>query len=148
MPRVRGNYKERWLRKAQASTQDYTDGVRDPRADWERATTAARNSYVAGVQASIGRGAWEKGVTAAGSSKWQHKAEVLGSQRFGAGVADAQLDYQEGVAPYIAALEKLQLPGRGPKGDPRNLERVRVVCQTLRLVKTGERPASGGGALP
>jgi hypothetical protein len=35
----------------------------------------------------------------------------------------------------LQVIESIQLPPRGPKGDPRNIERVRVIAQALRARK-------------
>jgi hypothetical protein len=34
-------------------------------------------------------------------------------------------------------LTKVELPVRGPRGDPKNIERVRTIVQALRALKTG-----------
>ena len=137
MPKVRANSSARWVRRAASSTQDYADGIASPRTDWHAATIAAAAAQAAGVQAAITAKSFERGVSAAGTSKWARKAAGIGATRFGPGVADAESDYQKGVAPYLAAISNLTLPPRGAKGDPKNLERVRVVAMTLRKLKTG-----------
>jgi len=137
MPKVRANSSARWVRRASASTQDYAEGISTPRADWAAATIAAAGAQAAGVQAAIAAKAFEKGVQGAGTGKWARKAAGIGATRFGPGVAEAEGDYAKGVAPYLAVISNLTLPPRGPKGDPKNLERVRVVSQALRKHKTG-----------
>lgn len=137
MPKVRANADARWVRRAGAAGQDYSEGIQSPRADWQASTLAAAPAQAAGVQAAIAAGSFARGVQKAGSGKWQSKALSKGVQRFGPGVAEAQADYARGVAPYLAAISSISLPARGPKGDPRNLERVRVIAQALRALKVG-----------
>ena len=60
-----------------------------------------------------------------------------GPARFAQGVQIAQPAYQEGVAKYLQVISATALPPRGPKGDPRNLQRVSVLATALRKAKTG-----------
>jgi hypothetical protein len=135
MPKVRGNPAEKWVRKASASTQDYTDGVDNPRVPWATAAAAAAANQAAGVQAAIARQAYAKGVQKAGNDKWQRKASGVGASRFSQGVQAGQSDYQSGVAPYLQVIESTTLPPRGPKGDPKNLQRVAAIATALRNKK-------------
>ena len=137
MAKVRANAGARWARKAAAAGQDYQDGVQSPRADWQAATLAAAASQAAGAQAAIARGSFGKGVQAAGSAKWQSRAVKLGVSRFAQGVTETTADYERGVAPYLQTIEGITLPARGPKGDPRNLERVKIIANALRAKKVG-----------
>jgi len=135
MPKVRGNASEKWVRKASASTQDYSEGVANPRVPWAQATAAAAANQAAGVQAAIQRKAFEKGVAKAGDEKWRRKAEGIGSSRFSQGVQAGASDYATGVAPYLQTIESTTLPPRGPKGDPRNIQRVAAIADALRKKK-------------
>jgi len=135
MPKVRGNPSEKWTRKASAATQDYTDGIKDPRTPWAAATAASAANQAAGVQAAIARKAFEKGVAKAGDSKWSRKAAGVGASRFSQGVQAGSDDYAAGVAPYLQVIESTTLPPRGPKGDPRNLQRVAAIANALRAKK-------------
>ena len=76
-----------------------------------------------------------KGVTAAGDAAWQKGAQEKGTSRWGAGVALSQDKYRQNFAPYRDAIERVQLPPRGPKRDPRNLKRVEAVNAALIAVK-------------
>ena len=135
MPGVRKNSAEKWTRRSASAGQEYSEGVANPRRPWEEATTAATASQAAGVQAAIARGAYAKGVRKAGNAKWSRKAMEVGPSRFAQGVTSATSDYQTGVAPYLQAIESTALPPRGPKGDPRNIQRVSAVNAALRKVK-------------
>jgi hypothetical protein len=104
---------------------------------WKAATLAAESAHTLGTQQALQEKRFSKGVQASSDGRWAEKTLGKGAERFGPGVADAQSDYEAGVAPYSAALNALTLPPRGPKGDPKNIERVRVVAAALRRVKTG-----------
>ena len=43
-------------------------------------------------------------------------------------------DYQAGVQPYLDTIAATTLPPRFTKGDPRNLDRVKIISQALRNV--------------
>lgn len=135
MPKVRSGSAEKWVRKASASTQDYSEGIANPRTPWASATAAAAANQAAGVQAAIQRKAFEKGVARAGDEKWKRKSEGVGSARFSQGVQAGANDYATGVAPYLQVIESTTLPPRGPKGDPRNIQRVAAIADALRKKK-------------
>lgn len=126
---------EKWSRVTQNATQDYTAGIDNPRTDWATATKAAEKNYDSAVQAAIGRKSFGKGVTKAGTGKWQQNARDKGAPRFAQGVSVARPSYEEGFAPYRAVIAGLNLPARGPKGDPANIARVTAVTTALRAEK-------------
>lgn len=137
MARIRGNFAEKWARVTPQRTQDFEEGVRNPRRSWEEATSDSEDRWKTGVQQASQRGSFGKGVKAAGNEKWQRKTEELGTQRFGQGVQAAQDDYQKGFEPFAQVIESTKLPPRFPKGDPRNLDRVKAINEALRRKKTG-----------
>ena len=143
MPSVRQNGGNKWVKRASAATEEFKQGVAQPRKDWQQATLAAGPAWKAGVQQAIQRNSQAAGVRAAGTAKWQAKTAGKGADRFASGVQDGQTAYEQGVAPYTAVITSLQLPPRGPKGDPANLQRVAAVANALRAKKVA---MSGGQA--
>ena len=144
MPRVRPGAFERWVKRASIATEDYRQGVQAPRRNWKEATLAAREAWRQGVQQAISQGRWERRVSATRNEDWEEKAATLGADRYAPGVQAAQDIYAARVTPYLQAIERLTLPPRGPKGDPRNLERVRLIAQTLHNLKTGGQSSASG----
>jgi hypothetical protein len=130
-----GQISEKWGRVTPQRTQDYSQGVQQPRRDWAQATGEAAERYQQGIQEAIGEGRFQKGVQDAGSQKWARKTQELGTRRWGPGVQAAQDDYQRGFEPYRQAIEATNLPPRYPKGDPRNLERVGAIAKALHAKK-------------
>ena len=128
---------EKFVRKAQAASQDYKAGVTSPSKDWATETSAAAASYVAGVTAAIGRDAFQLGVSNAGTQKWQRNATTKGAVRYGPGVAAAKEDYTKGFAPFLSVIQGLTLSPRGPKGDPANYNRSQEVGTALHNAKIG-----------
>lgn len=114
-----------------ARSQEYADGVANPRVPWAQATQAAEANYKQAVTAAANAGRFGKGVAKSGDAKWQRGAKEKGTARFGAGVSLAKDAYQAGVAPYLDAIGRTTLPPRFPRRDPRNLDRVRVIATAL-----------------
>lgn len=126
---------QKWARVTPQRAGDYAAGVKNPRRDWGQETAAASDRYAQGVTEAINNGSFERGVTKAGTEKWQRKASSVGAQRFGPGVQAAQGDYEQGFAPFAEVIRNTNLPPRFPKGDPRNIERVSAIAEALHSKK-------------
>ena len=112
-------------------------GVQNPAKDWKNETAASESRYEAGVQESIRGKRFGKGVSEAGTAKWQEKTLAKGTQRWGPGVQVAQSDFEEGFEPFRNVIAGLSLPAKFPKGDPRNIQRVAAVAKALHDKKVG-----------
>jgi hypothetical protein len=121
----------KYASKATAAGGDYKDGLDFPKRDQAEAALAAGDAYEQGVQQAIADKRFQTGVQKAGSGKWKTKASTVGAQRFTQGVQAGAADYQKGIAPVLSTIAATELPPRYPKGDPRNLERVRVMNENL-----------------
>lgn len=139
MPKIRsaGSIARKWARVTPERSEDYKHGVENPKKDWGENTKRAKESWKGGIQEAIAKDRFAKGVEKAGTKKWQEKAKEKGTLRWGPGVAIAQDDYEKGFAPYRETIEKTDLPPRYAKGDPRNIERVKVMAAAMRKTKTG-----------
>lgn len=126
---------EKWGRVTPGRTRDYTDGISNPRVDWERATIAAHDAWVQGIQEAMQRDAFRQGVTRAGTHKWQAKAMEKGPGRWAEGVRISEADFRTGFDPYRDEIERIDLPPRYARGDERNLERVRVIAVALHALR-------------
>lgn len=133
MPRIKSaaEIAAKWARVASTRQADYESGIRDPEVNWATAAGAARESYEQGVQESIARGAFQKGIERAGNDKWREKATRVGAGRWGPGVREAEGDMASGFEAFVDVIERTQLPPRGPRGDPRNLERAAIMARAL-----------------
>ncbi len=129
---------KKYAQRAQAAGADYASGVKAPARDWAQNTAAAAESYKAGVTAAAARGAFEKGVAAAGTARWQVKATKVGPGRYAEGVAGAEADYAQGVAPFLDAIKGFDPGPRGPAGSPQNAQRSTAVAAMLHRKKTGQ----------
>jgi len=122
---------EKWARVTPQRAADYEAGVRDPIRDWATNTTAANAAWKAGIAEASAKDRFSKGVQKVGTDKWKRKATEVGPARFSQGVQVAQPDYEKGFAPFRDVIEKTTLPPRFAKGDPRNIDRVRVIAAAL-----------------
>lgn len=141
MPTVRAGA-AKWRARASAAQQDYLQGAQRPRRSWAEATRAGVQAWVQGIQQALADGRYERGITPEAEQFWRARIEQVGAQRYSQGVQQSQDRYERNFAPYRQVLESLQLPERGPKGDPRNLERVRIVAEALHQAKRRLRGGS------
>ena len=128
---------EKWGRVTPTRTEDYSIGVKNPKRDWAQAAVAAKESHKAAMLAAATADSYAKGISAAGTAKWQDKALKKGPSRFAEGVIVGAADYAAGFAPYADAIKATTLPPRYPRGDIRNIERVKTIAVALRKKKTG-----------
>lgn len=126
-----GSIREKWQRVTAQRGPDYLAGVQNPRAAWDVATKAAEGNYEAGVQASIAKKRFGRGVTAAGADKHRKGCEEKGVARWPAGVAVAGPAFEQGFGPFRSALEGVQLTPRKARRDPSNMNRVNQVVQAM-----------------
>jgi len=129
--------REKWTRVTPGRTEDYKLGIRNPRRDWAGETEAAAGNYKAGVDAAHAKGMFAKGVSKAGTKKWQDKALAKGPGRFAEGVYIAGPDFEGGFKPFHEAIARVDLGPRFPKRDPRNLERVKRIVDAMIAEKVG-----------
>lgn len=122
---------QKWKNKVAGAQGDYVDGVNNPKRDWASETAKAEGAYEQGVQRAISNKSFGKGVGKAGTAKWQKGAVEKGPGRWAEGVAKAEDEYRQGMGEVIQVIEGTQLPPRGPKGDPKNYDRSRVLGQKL-----------------
>lgn len=147
MPKVRANSQQRWVNRTSAATPDYKAGVANPRTPWQAATVAAAATHSAAMTAAIQNQSFLKGVQGSSDAVWASAATGKGADRFAGGVAAGANAYQTGVAKYTQVIENTVLPARGPKGDPRNFQRVVTMANALRAAKTGKAAFSSIGLL-
>ncbi len=133
----------KWARVTPGRSADYEAGVRAPRASWSAQAAAAESAFQAGVQAAVGRKAYSGGVRRAGDEKWSRKALQVGVSRYGPGVGAAQPDFQAGFEPFASTIAGTSIPARKAKGDPSNIDRVRVLADALHKRKLA---MTAGGA--
>lgn len=133
MPKIKdlSTISRKWTTVTPQRQGEYKTGVENPREDWKTATLAASGRYQTGVQQAIADKRFDKGVNNAGTSKWQTNASTKGPGRWAEGVAQGGSAYETGFQPYRDVIANTNLPARGPKGDPANIQRVAVLAKAL-----------------
>ena len=119
---------KRFAERGAAALPDYKAGLVGKGAAWEAAAAGSEDNYNAGVQQAISRNAFQKGVKAAGASYFEQRAINVGGSRFADGIRQGAGNWEEGSKPYLDALKNTELSPRGPKGDPRNMQRASEVA--------------------
>ena len=127
----------KFVQRSQAAAPDYQKGVQSAGANWQAQSTAANDTYVAGVTAAANAGRYRNGV-ANKASKYESNAAGKGAQRYPQGVAQAGPNWQAGFQPYASTLQSLTLPPRRPKGDPSNYQISQAVGDALHKKKMGQ----------
>jgi len=127
----------KFVNRASAAGGDYKTGVSNAGQTWADMTAAAGDTYNAGVQAAIGRNAFQKGVQKAGPGKYQTNASTKGANHYPEGIRSGQAPYQQNSAPYFDALSSIVYPPRRPRGDPANQARSIIVQTTLHTKRVG-----------
>ncbi len=129
---------EKFISVTPGRATQYKQGVENPLRDWEENAIAAEDTYKRGVTEAASKGMYGKGVRKAGTRKWQKGASQKGPTRFSEGVMLSKDAYKAGFAPYAEEIARTELPPRGPKGDPANIQRVAVIAKALRERKLAE----------
>ena len=127
----------KWTEVTPQRADEYEEGIKNPRRSWQQSTEDAAEAYASGVQEAISDNRFEKGVSEAGDAKWREGALKKGVRRWPEGVRLGGDAYRTGFAPYHSVIQGVTLPPRGPKGDPRNYDRVRAIGEALHEEKTG-----------
>lgn len=129
--------RDKWTRVTPGRTEDYKLGIKNPKRDWAEETLASKDNWKAGIDAAAAQDLFGKGVSKAGSKKWQDKALKKGPGRFSEGVFIAGPDFETGFAPFREAIARADLGPKYPKRDPRNIDRVKRVVDALIAEKLG-----------
>ena len=122
---------KKWQKNASASSDEYREGVKTTRKDWEALTIAADDARKEGLQAADARDAFVKGVARAGTQKWRDRSVKFGPARYRQGVAGSEAEYASGFSNAHSVIAGVTLPPRGPAGSPENHDRSRIIGDAL-----------------
>lgn len=134
MPKIRSidAITRKWHDVTPMRADEYVKGVQSPKEDWKTKTLSAAKNWELGISGAVANKSFDKGVGKSSTGRWQEKAVRKGGVRFGPGVQEAAADFNRGFGPYRDVIANTTLPPRYPKGDPRNIERVRAMAKALR----------------
>ncbi len=133
--RIKAGAGKKWREMGAQSTERYIEGSKNPKESWSKRTGESEDLWKDGVTKAAQKKKFSKGVAAAGDEKWLKGIVDKGSTRYAQGIELGQSAYEAGIQPYFDTIANLTLPKRFAKGDPRNLERVRIVTQALHKKK-------------
>jgi hypothetical protein len=128
---------DKFVARGQAAGEDYKLGVRGSGERWKANTKAGKDNWIQGVQESISRDAFTKGVDAAGAAGFEDRALAVGPQRFAQGIGQAKGKWIANTTPFLNMMAGLSLTPRGPKGSPQNQQRSNEVAAANRRKKIG-----------
>ncbi len=126
---------EKFITVTPQRAQQYAEGVENPKKDWEAGTKAAEGNFEAGIQKAVQNKSFGKGVAKAGNAKYKKGVAEKGVARWPVGVALSKDAFAAGFAPFRDVIERVTLPPRGPRRDPRNLLRVAAITTALGQAK-------------
>ena len=127
----------KWKSKAGSASGDYAEGIQFA-PDQGAAAAAAKETWQQGVSGAGVADRFAKNA-AASTAKWKKNAVALGGSRYTQGVANATEEFAKGISGPLSTIAGVNLPPRKPKGDPSNLDRVRIVNEALRAAKVAGR---------
>lgn len=126
-----GDIVAKWTSVTPQRASFFTAGVaRTPVEKFQTNASAAAPNYAAGVQQAIADNRFATRVATAGT-RWKNRVADVGGGRFSEGVSKGGPAYQAGFGPFLNTLQGLTLAPRGPRGDPRNIQRVAEIATAL-----------------
>jgi hypothetical protein len=134
---------QKWADVTPTRSSYYEKNTPGAASKWESASKAAAANYKVAVQASNIGQMFSGGIAKAGGAKFARKVTALAG-RFGPGVAAAQTDMANNIAPMLQVISQTEIGDRKPRGDPANYGRVQKIgdaLHTKRLAQAAAGPA-------
>ena len=126
-----GSLSQKFVRRGQAAVEDWKAGVQQTTKSQAGEAIAAAGRWQQALQGDAVLARFKAKLNAAGDGKWRDNAIKKGADqgRFAGGIGAAGAAWAAGVTPIFDALRALQLPDRGLKRSPQNLDRARAVIE-------------------
>ncbi len=131
----------KWSRVTPQRAADYEAGASNAGAKQNANAIAAAGAFQAALTAGNIKNLFIGGLKKAGGEKYNRKVKDVGVSRFGPGVAAAQADMQNGMAPMVEAIAAVTMPARAPRGDVANQQRSIVFQIALNKKRLALRSA-------
>lgn len=108
----------KWARNLSGATQSIQAGVNSVTTAPGQAAAAAVQQYLAGVQAAVASGKWQRNVSAVSLQQWQQAMLTKGLPRIAAGASAATPKVQAFMGKFLPYLQGLQAKlASMPRGD-------------------------------
>jgi len=130
---------KKWIGRARVARPDYEAGVKDPKEPWLEQAIKAKDTYKAAVTAPEIPDLFIRGIKRAGKARWEDMALKKGADRFVPGVELSEPYYRGQMTDILGEIEKIVLPARQPRGDIRNLDRVKKIFEGLHAWRLAKR---------
>lgn len=132
---------EKQVRRAQASTQDYKNGVNSVKEAPGKKAAEAVDRYQAGIQKAIADGSYVDGCNSVSLSEWQNRTVNKGAANYAPGIVAAQqtiADFHQQRAQAQSAIDA-ELSSM-PRGDlETNLQRAMTQMRRMGEFKYKKR---------
>lgn len=128
---------ELWVQKMAQSADKYKSGVNGVTTSPMEAAAAAKDRYLAGIQAAAAEGRWEAGLRRTSLSAWKAKTASKGAERLASGARDAKEDMIRFQTEWLPVSERISAEcAEMPKGTIEDsLQRVRKMMEMARQFK-------------
>lgn len=127
----------KWVARAQAAVQDYTNGVAGTQKDQAALAEAAEPTWAAGVAAAAAAHTFSNGLRRAGTAGWKAGVASKGATRYFPGVQAGTNKYTARFGPFLQLIAGLTLTPRMPRGNPANQQRSIDVQVALHRARMG-----------
>ena len=130
----------KWQERAGSAANDYVTGSQQTTKDQSALAIASKPNMIAGFNAAMSAGLYEKGLQRSGKSGWIAGVTEKGAQNYPTGVSAASSlsKYTSRSGAFDAARGAAAALPRGPRGSAGNLSRVAAVVNALRAAKVGK----------
>lgn len=128
----------KFIRVTPDRVQDYEDGVKNPRKDWQKNSIDSEDNYQAALKASFARNARVKGIQRVGTAGQMQATIEKGVPIWPERVRTAGEKMREGMEFVVRAIESVKERPKYPKGDPRNLEIVKDITQAVHKARLAQ----------
>lgn len=131
--------KTKWITRARVATPDYEMGIKAPKEPWLERAIAAKPTFSAAIKAPEVPDLFERGIKRAGKARWEDMALKKGRDRYAPGVELSEPYYSAQMSEILGVIERTVIPARQPRGDVRNLERVKKIFDELHAWRLAKR---------
>lgn len=122
--------KSNYVASVGIAAQRYAVGVQNT-SGWQSAAVAGEANYEAKIQAAIANQSRVKGIQKVTDSQWQTAALQKGSQRIAGGMTAGADKQATKFAPYLQAIQSVQLPARTTDGMQNLTQRAGAIVQAM-----------------
>ncbi len=128
----------KFIRVTPDRVQEYEDGVRNPRRDWQKNAIDSEDNYQAALKASFTRNARVKGIQRVGTAGQMAATIEKGIPLWPERIRMAEEAMRNGMEWVVRAIESVKERPKYPKGDPRNLEIVKDLTQAIHKARIAQ----------